>query len=125
MDRVEDRTTDSYKAQEREFYSNQWAYNTRIKEQQDIIDNPECSLDEKYTAKREKADLENERQDCIDQWKEEHGAYNEEMTNWTIDDAVNHEKKGTGLGSMQEIYDKNQYGHLEEKEEEQDEELGF
>lgn len=123
MDKVEDRTTTLYKAQENEFYSNQWAYNTRIEEQESIINNPGSSAAEKDAARREKADLENERQDALDQWKEEHGAYNKEMTKWTIDDAVEHSKEGTGLDSMQETYDENQYGHVEEREQEEDEEI--
>lgn len=127
MNKVEDRTTDSYKAKERTFYSDQWIFNDRIKEQQKIIDNPDCSADEKYAATRQKKELENERRDSIDNWKKEHGAYNEEMTKWTVDEAVEHEKDGTGLGSMQEIYDKNQYGHVEEQveEEEQYEGIGY
>lgn len=125
MDKVEDRTTTLYKTQENEFYSNQWAYNTRIKEQETIINNPGSSSAEKDAAMREKSNLENERQDALDQWKEEHGAYNREMTEWTIDDAVEHSKEDTGLASMQETYDKNQYGHVEEKEQEEDEELDF
>lgn len=127
MNRVEDRTSEVYKAQEREFYSDQWTYNTRIEEQEKIINNPGYSAEEKAAATREKAELENERQDSIDCWKEEHGEYNEEMTKWTIDEAVKHEKDGEGLGSMQAGYDKNQYGHVEEheQEEEEDEELDY
>ena len=50
MKKVEDRTTDSYKAQERSFYSDQWIYNDRINDQQKIIDNPEISAEEKKEA---------------------------------------------------------------------------
>ena len=41
MKKIEDRTTNSYKAQEKSFYSDQWIYNDRINDQQKIIDNPE------------------------------------------------------------------------------------
>ena len=116
MDRIEDRTTARFKAQENEFYSNQWAYNTRIKNQEDILNNPHTSASEKDVARREKADLENERQDAIDQWKEEHGAYDEEMTKWTIDDAV----KQKGEASVREIYDQS-HGYEVEREQEIDE----
>lgn len=122
MDKVEDRTTTHYKAKENEFYSNQWTYNTRIAEQEAIINNPDTTAAEKDAARRGKADLENERQDVLDQWKEEHGDYNEEMTGWTIDDAVEYSNEG-GLDSMQETYNENQYGHVEEREQEEDEEL--
>lgn len=127
MNRIEDRTSEVYKVQEREFYSDLWAYNTRIKEQELIIQQPRCSAEEKAAATREKEELENERQDSIDCWKKEHGAYNEGMTKWTIDEAVEHVKIGKGLNSMQEVYDKNQYGHVEEheEEEEQDEEKNY
>ena len=117
MGRVENRTTTIYKAQENEFYSNQWAYNTRIKEQDAIINNPCATVAEKKTARMEKSDLKNERRDAIDRWKEEHGAYNEEMIEWTINDAVEHSKEGTGLASMQEIYEN---GHVEESEKEEE-----
>lgn len=116
MKKVEDRTTDSYKAQERSFYSDQWIYNDRINDQQKIIDNPEISAEEKKEAEKKKAELEIERQNEIDKWKEKHGEYNEEMTNWTIGDSVKHSKDGTGLSAMQERYDENQYGHEEEYE---------
>ena len=43
MKKIEDRTTGSYKAKEKLFYSDQWIYNYRINEQQKIIDNPEIS----------------------------------------------------------------------------------
>ena len=125
MNRVEDRISEVYKAQEREFYSDQWVYNTRIEEQERIINNPECSVEEKAAATREIVELENERKDSIDFWKEKHGAYYEEMMKWTIDEAVMHGKDEDGLDSMEARYDKNQYGHVEEheQEEEQDEEL--
>lgn len=123
MDRVEDRTTPLYEALENEFYSNQWSYNTRIKDQEAIIDHPGSSAAEIDAAKREKSDLEKERQDALEQWKTEHGAYIEEMTKWTIDDAVEHSKEGTGLGAMQESYGENQIGHVAEREQEEDEEL--
>ena len=47
MDKVEDRTTTLYKAQENEFYSNQWVYYTRIEEQETIINNPQILLCQK------------------------------------------------------------------------------
>lgn len=127
MNSVEDRTSRRYKAQEQEFYSNQWAYNSRIKEDEDIIKDPRCSAEEKAAVEREINDLKNDRQDSIDCWKEEHGAYDEEMTKWTIDEAAEHEKNGDGLGSLQAHYDENQYGHVQEheEEEEQGEEFGY
>ena len=108
MVKVEDRTTDSYKAQERSFYSDQWVYNDRISDQQKIIDNPEISAQERMDAEKMKAELEIERQAEIDKWKEKHGEYNEEMTNWTINESVEHEKNGTGLSAMQKRYNENQ-----------------
>lgn len=118
MNKVEDRTTDSYKAEEKSFYSDQWVYNDRINDQQKIIDNPDISAEEKEAASQQKSELEIERQAEIDNWKEKHGEYNEEMTKWSIDEAVEHEKNGTGLSEMQKRYDENQYGHEKENEEE-------
>lgn len=111
MDKVEDRTTTLYKAQENEFYSNQWVYYTRIEEQETIINNPQILLCQKKIPPEGKADLEDKPQDALDQWKEEHGAYNEEMTEWTIDATAEHSNEG-GLDSMQETYNENQNGHM-------------
>ena len=110
MNKVEDRTTEAFKAQERTFYSDLWCYNDRIKEAQN---------------EKEKKELEIERQVTIDQWKEKHGQYNEDMTKWSIKEAVEHERNGTGLGAMQKQYDENQYGHALEQEEEYDDDYQY
>ena len=118
MKQVEDRTSHSFKAEEQSFYSDQWAYNTRMEEEEKIIANPNTTQEEKEAALTRRNEIAGEKVEAIENWKDRHGEYDEEMTKWNISEAVEHEKDGSGLGALQNRYDENQYGHADYSEDE-------
>lgn len=113
MNKVEDRTDNTYKSQEQSFYSNQWIYNERISNIDEELKYDCYTNSQKEEKMRERQELIDEKQSAIDNWKESHGAYDEGMTKWSLSEAIEHEKKGEGLKAFQSNYDKNQYGHEE------------
>lgn len=71
----DDRSTPEFKAKEDAFYSDCKIYTSRIEDCRKIEDS-ECSTEsEKEEAHKKRIDLENERQELVDNWKEENGAY--------------------------------------------------
>ncbi len=114
MEKVEDRTTKSFQSQEQSFYSDQWAYNERISDIDECLESEGFSPSQKEDLKLERQRLVNEKNNAIDEWKENHGQYDEEMTKWTLREAHDHNEKGDGLGDRQERYDRNRYGQQKE-----------
>lgn len=74
----EDRTSQQFKAQEAAFYSDCQIYTSEIERCRKTEDNPYMYESEKAEAREERKNLENKRQMLIDEWKEEHGEYDQE-----------------------------------------------
>lgn len=98
MERVEDRSTPKYKAQEQEFYSNCQINNSAMDSYEKDMNSNYLSEDEKAYAKKKYEEAKARKQDDIDKWKEEHGAYDEEKT----EERIGGKKKDEGKEKEQE-----------------------
>lgn len=78
MEKLEDRNSQEFKAKETAFYSDCQIYTSEIEECRKTEDNPYMCDSEKAEAGKKKQELENKRQRLIDEWKEEHGEYDQE-----------------------------------------------
>lgn len=80
MEKLEDRNSRKFKAEETAFYSDQQIYNSRMDNYKKDMDNEYLSQKERDYAKQKYDEIYNEKRDAIDKWKEEHGQYDEERT---------------------------------------------
>jgi len=78
MEKLEDRNSQEFKAKETAFYSDCQIYTSEIEECRKTEDNPYMCDSEKAEAGKKRQELENKRQMLIDEWKEEHGQYDQE-----------------------------------------------
>lgn len=78
MGKIEDRNSQEFKAKEAAFYSDCQIYTSEIESCRKTEDNPYMCESKKAEAREERKDLENKRQMLIDEWKEEHGEYDQE-----------------------------------------------
>jgi len=78
MEKLEDRNSQKYKAKEATFYSNCQIYTSEIEECRKTEANPYMCDSEKAEAGNKRRELENKRQMLIDEWKKEHGQYDQE-----------------------------------------------
>lgn len=78
MGKSEDRNSREFKAKEAAFYSDCQIYSSEIERCRKTEDNPYMYESEKAEAREERKNLENKRQILIDEWKEEHGEYDQE-----------------------------------------------
>ena len=78
MEKLEDRGSREFKAKEATFYSDCQIYTSEIERCRKTEDNPYMYESEKAEAREERKNLENKRQMLIDEWKEEHGEYDQE-----------------------------------------------
>lgn len=78
MEKLEDRNSREFKAKEAAFYSDCQIYTSAIDRCRKTEDNPYMYESEKTEAREERKELENKRQMLIDEWKEEHGEYDQE-----------------------------------------------
>lgn len=78
MGKLEDGNSQEFKAKEAAFYSDCQIYTSEIERCRKTEDNPYMSESEMAEAREGRNDLENKRQILIDEWKEEHGEYDQE-----------------------------------------------
>lgn len=78
MEKLEDRNSREFKAQEAALYSDCEIYTTEIEKCKKIEENPYMYDNEKVEARKEREELEYKRQTIIDNWKEEHGQYDDD-----------------------------------------------
>lgn len=73
----DDRSTPEFKAKEEAFYGECKVYTSRIEDCRKIEDSKDYNItqSEKEEAHKKRIELENERQELVDKWKEENGAY--------------------------------------------------
>lgn len=73
----DDRSTPEFKAKEEAFYGECEVYTSRIEDCRKIEDSNDYNItqSEKEEAHKKRIELENERQELVDKWKEENGAY--------------------------------------------------
>lgn len=79
----DDRSTPEFKAKENAFYSDCQVYTTEIERcrlTEDNIGHPKHVREE---ARKERIDLENKRQELIDEWKQEYGSYDHDKAYMT------------------------------------------
>ena len=84
MGKLEDRNSQEFNAKETAFYSDCQIYTSEIERCRKTEDNPYMYESEKTEARDERKELENKRQMLIDEWKEEHGEYDQEKVYRTI-----------------------------------------
>ncbi len=78
MGKLGNRNSQEFKAIEAAFYSDCQIYTSEIERCRKTEDNPYMYENEKAEVREGRKDLENKRQMCIDEWKEEHGEYDQE-----------------------------------------------
>ena len=84
MKQLEDRNSEQFKAQESSFYGECQAYNSRMDSYAKDMKNEDLSQEERDYAKQKYEEAYNDKQQCIADWKEKHGEYDEARTNERI-----------------------------------------
>lgn len=98
MEKLEDKNSEKYKAQESAFYGECQACNSRMESYANDMNADNLSEEEREYARQKYNEAYNDKREIIDKWKEEHGEYDEARANELIGGQQKGEEQEKGQG---------------------------